>query len=383
MGQIGVYHPCFGQGGAESVCMHVLEALQEDHELTLMSLTDVDISTQNDYFETTVDTGIETTQLGTIGRLLDRHMNTWNRLVGRKFGRMHAALFNRFVKDQSEFDLIFSSHGEIATEYPSIQYIHYPWYNRSDLPRSIDPKSLPENAYNRLCHVLAAHDDDTIRRQRLLTNSKWTKNVLQDLYDVQPETVYPPLVSTNFDPRSWDERETGFVCVGRITPEKNVDRNIEIIDRLRARGHDVHLHVIGPVDSQSYAQRIEQLVDERPFVSLEGRLSREQLIEFICTHKYGIHGMEFEHFGIAVAELVAGGTIPFVPNSGGQKEIVGSESLTYESVPDAVEKGDAVLSDTARQRSVRASLATVEQQFEPDRFKDEIHGIVTEVLNER
>lgn len=383
MGSVGVYHPCFGQGGAESVCMHVLEALQEDHELTLLSLTDVDIPTQNDYFETAVNTGIETTQLGTIGRLLDRHMNTWDRLVGRKFGRIHAALFNRFVKNQSEFDLIFSSHGEIATNRPSVQYIHYPWYNRSKLPESIQTGSLSEIAYNRLCHLLAAHDADTIREQRLLTNSEWTKNVLQNLYGVQPETVYPPLVASNFDPLPWNERETGFVCVGRITPEKNIDRNIEIIDQLRARGHDIHLHVIGPFDSQSYGQRIEQLADERPYVSLEGRLSRERLIDLICTHKYGIHGMEFEHFGIAVAELVAGGTIPFVPNSGGQKEIVGSDELTYESVLDAVEKGDLILSDTSRQRSVRASLAAVEQQFEPARFKDEIHGIVTEVLNER
>jgi glycosyltransferase involved in cell wall biosynthesis len=94
--------------------------------------------------------------------------------------------------------------------------------------------------------------------------------------------------------------------------------------------------------------------------------------------------MEYEHFGIAVAELVAGGTIPFVPNSGGQREIVNQlDDVTYNSVSDAVEKADTVLSDSESQKSIRKSLPNVKKRFGPERFKRAIREIVVEVLNER
>lgn len=384
MGKIVVYHPYFGQGGAESVCMHVLEALQTEHNLTLLSMSDIDIAEQNEYFDTEVSTSVETTQCGAIGKVLELDMDMLDQILGRNFGRIHAAVFNRVVKNQSEFDLIFSSHGELVTDLPSIQYIHYPWYNRSELPETLETRSTSENLYNRLCHALAAHDDDEIRNQRLLTNSNWTANILQKLYGVRPETVYPPLVTRDFEPRPWNERDNGFVCVGRLSPEKNIHRNINIVEQLREQGHDVHLHVIGPTPKEAYGRRIKQLAVERPYVYLEGRISRDRLIELICTHRYGIHGMEYEHFGIAVAELVAGGTIPFVPNSGGQQEIVDQlDGVTYNSVVDAVEKADVILSDPDTQRSIKSSLADVEERFGPERFKRDIRNIVTEVLNDR
>ena len=382
MSKIAVYHPYFGQGGAESVCMHVLEALQSENDLTLLSMSNIDIAEQNTYFDTEVDPTIETSQLGTIGQGLEQSMTTLKRILGRSFGRVHTAIFSRVAGNQPEFDLTFSTHGELVTDHPSIQYIHYPWYNRSELPEALETRSAAENLYNRLCRMLAAHDDAAIRKQRLLTNSDWTANILQRLYNDRPKTVYPPVVTRNFEPQPWNKRENGFVCVGRLSPEKNIHRNINIVEQLRNRGHDVHLHIIGPTPKEAYGQRIQQFAEERPYVNLEGRISRERLIKLICTHRYGIHGMEYEHFGIAVAELVAGGTIPFVPNSGGQREIVNRlDDVTYNSVADAVEKADMVLSDSDSQKYIRKSLPNIEKRFGPERFKREIQDIVVDVLH--
>ena len=68
----------------------------------------------------------------------------------------------------------------------------------------------------------------------------------------------------------------------------------------------------------------------------------------IPQHRYGIHGMTGEHFGIAPAELQLAGCLTFVPSDGGQTEIVeGDERVMYHDVDDAVRKISHVLSDAA------------------------------------
>lgn len=384
MYKIAVYHPFYGNGGAESVCMHVLEALQDDYDLEFISMEPVDIETENDYIGTNVNPNIETSQLGVVGQSLDRSMNLIDRAVGRNFGRLHAAMFSRFGGRQSEFDLIFSTHGELVTKIPSIQYIHFPWYSRALLPEELKPSSPIANTYNRVCDLLAGHDPAAVRRQRLLTNSNWTADLLEKLYGMRPETVYPPVRTEEFNPRPWGHRENGFVCVGRLAPSKNIHRNVKIVDQLRDRGHDVHLHVVGPTSEGSYGERIADLAANRSHIHLEGRIPRERLVDLLCTHRYGIHGMEREHFGIAVAELVAGGAIPFIPSDGGQVEIVDSlESITYDSETEAVKKADQVLRDPDRQQEIREALPDVQMNFGPERFKQRIRGIVAETIEHR
>jgi glycosyltransferase involved in cell wall biosynthesis len=385
MADVAVVHTYFGRGGAESVCMHVLDALGDDHDLTLFTMSDVDPPALNDYFRTSVPEDLTVRDLGSVGPTLRRSMGLLDRTLGRDLGRIHGSAFARALGrplDRGEFDLVVSTHAELSVEGPSVQYVHYPWYNRGALPPEVDDGGTAEAWYDRLCRVVAGHDDGAVRRSRLLTNSDWTAEVLERLYGTRPETLYPPVVTEEFDPSPWDERERGFVCVGRISPEKNVHRNVEVVDRLRDRGHDVTLRVVGPTIDSRYADRVERMAGRRPHVSIEGRVSRERLVELLCSHRYAIHGMEREHFGIAVAECVAAGAIPFVPDAGGQREIVeGNPTLTYGSVDDAVEKADAVLSDPVRQRELRASLPDVRTRYGPDRFRRRIRSIAHETLD--
>jgi glycosyltransferase involved in cell wall biosynthesis len=123
------------------------------------------------------------------------------------------------------------------------------------------------------------------------------------------------------------------------------------------------------------------MVEDRPYVELEGEVPREELVERICTHRYGIHGKEYEHFGMAVAELAAGGAIPFVPASGGQHAIVGDDRLTFDSVEDAVDSIDRVLSNPATQTELRMGPAEIRERFGRERFKYEIRAIVAEEVD--
>jgi glycosyltransferase involved in cell wall biosynthesis len=112
-----------------------------------------------------------------------------------------------------------------------------------------------------------------------------------------------------------------------------------------------------------------------------GEVGYDRLAELIAGHRYGLHGRPYEHFGIVVAEYVAGGAIPFVPDSGGQREIVGgAPELCFADPDEAVEKIDRVLSDAALQRRLRGDLENGCEAFAADRFRDRIRDLVGEAL---
>ena len=95
------------------------------------------------------------------------------------------------------------------------------------------------------------------------------------------------------------------------------------------------------------------------------------------SHRYGIHGMREEHFGMAPAELARAGVIVWVPAGGGQMEIVGRDpALMFESDDDAVEKMLRTMADAAEQRRLRDLLAMTSEQFSTAHFMEQVRGIV-------
>lgn len=376
MANIAVVHPDLEiRGGAESVCMHVFEALQADHELTLFTLAEPDVHALNEYYRTAVRPPAI--------RLAGQLGPTVSRIAGHRLASLQMALLSRYAREQAvEFDLVFSTKNEVGVDGPSIQYVLSPQFATAD--PGIDQASPLQGAYDRVCRRLAGVTERTLRRGTYVATSEWTADALKDTHGVCAETIYPPVDVDSFPEYPWDEREAGFVTIGRVGPSKRILRNVEVIERLRERGHDIHLHVAGPTTDSEYADRVQQVAAKRPFVSIEGALSREELIDLVVSHKYGLHGRPYEHFGIAVAELAAGGAIPFAPDSGGQREILrGNERLLYRSVDDAVTTIDRVLADEGRQRALRASLRDAAARFGRDRFAAEVRDVVGRVLEEQ
>jgi glycosyltransferase involved in cell wall biosynthesis len=209
----------------------------------------------------------------------------------------------------------------------------------------------------------------------------WTANLVREAYNTEVEVVYPPVRVSDFDANDWMTKEDGFVAIGRIHPSKRQKTIIEILDQLHNEGESHHLHIIGGVGSESYAAEIRELAESRSYVHLEGYLDRDEMVRLVEKHKYGLHGRQYEHFGIAVAELVAGGCIPFIPQGGGQVEIVGSRrELTYETPQEAVEKILYVTRNEKIQRDIRKDLQHQSPDLSADRFKEEIKYVVSSEL---
>jgi len=382
MSEVGVVHMDLeSKGGGEAVAMNCLHALQADHEVTLLTLADPDVAELNDYFNTNVDPSELTVRLA--GRLAPGLHERYD----MQYYVLQNALLGRYARQYADdFDLLVSTINELGLPDGSVEYVHFPfdWTvtldNRDDI---FSPTVREDSVYEQLCKRVAAVTRERIRSNTVFANSGWTAEVFEGAYGVRPEVLYPPIDTSEFRPLPWDRRENGFVAIGRIEKSKRISELVDIVGAVRERGHDVHIHVIGPPYDEEYYAEVASTAATRPYVELEGELPRSELVEMICSHRYGIHGKEHEHFGMAVAEIAAGSAIPFVPSTGGQCAIVGGDDrLLYDSPADAVEKIDRVLSSPPLQRKLRMDGREIERTFGRDRFRERIREAIATALGE-
>jgi glycosyltransferase involved in cell wall biosynthesis len=388
MKKVGVLHPDLSAlGGAEAVCMNILEALQEDYETTLVTLSEPDFSDLNAYFDTGVS-DINTYVPGISGIKLKHLTDALQRLsrVGQMI-RLEVAILNwisQRVEDQ--FDLILAARGEYPpTSSVSMQYIHFPIFCKQALERDFSIKGQTSEKFawrvlNQIIHHLGGVYEDVYTNSNssaFITNSNWTGNIVSKLYGVNTKTIYPPVNVESFSSDRDRERECGFVTIGRIDEDKRINRCLNIIRGLRNRGFDVHLHIVGPTYDDKYEADLMREIRDEDFLIFEGEVRFDRLVEIVRSHRYGLHSKEFEHFGISVAELIAGGAIPFVHNSGGVREIVGHDHrLLYTDTEEAIEKADRVLSDGELQAAIRSELPDPDIKFGRQRFRKEIRESV-------
>jgi glycosyltransferase involved in cell wall biosynthesis len=368
MARVAVVHNTLDfQGGADAVCLATCEALARDHDVTLFTISETDPRVLAERFDADIEgvsvrmppgaAGIAAA-LGRAGPWIGPQLPLRSTLVARQF-RRHAAAF----------DLAVSTANEFALPIPSVQYVHYPQFYRH---RTDDPAGRLNPLWSRL----AGPDRTDLGDVTLLANSAWTADVVARSYGARPAVVHPPVARIEGG-RPWSERERGIVVVGRIAPDKRIHEAFAVLDGLRERGHDLHLHVVGaaPRSYRAYVDRIAAMADARPNATLERDVSRKRLEELLCTHRYGLNLKPEEHFGMSVAEYVAAGMVAFAPASGGQQEVLGNrEDRLFASTAEAVELLDSAITD-----GDRPSLPT--DRFTRERFQSALCAHVTRRLD--
>lgn len=278
-----------------------------------------------------------------------------------------------------DYDAVLSLINECDIGTTVIQYIHYPWakFPRPDAEYRWYHFSAPLRLYRWACAEISGYREDNVRKNITLVNSDWTGRVFETYYGVPGQTVYPP-VPAQFPDVPFDSRENGFVCVGRIARDKELTKLIEILNRIRQRGHSIMFHIVGMVEKSDYLQEIQTAAaPHTEWVRFHFDMPRPEMTALIAQNRYGIHGMLGEHFGIAPAELQRGGCITFVPDDGGVVEIVDrDERVIYHSIDDAVDKIDRMLRDDDFRNMVVEDLQNRKDIFSETRFMEEIAAVV-------
>ena len=373
-------------GGGQCVGAWALQALRQDWDITILCSQRPDFVALNRHFGTCLkESDFRIAQLPWLIRhshRLDPDPHSFQRAawVMRRAGQLG-----------SKFDVTMAVDNEMDFGRPGIQYLHFPYLakhrGRVDAVRALSRARRVGAFFKgqyRPWMILSGISFDRVLSNLTLVNSKWTASLVESIYRKQPTVLYPP-VSWSATPTPWQQRDRSFVSLGRIEPGKRQIQAIDIIERVRSRGHDFGLEIIGDIASPAYAQALQERAQAAgPWVRLHHGISRNELEQRVGTCRYGLHTMLDEHFGIAVAELVRAGCVVFVPRNGGQVEVIGHEpGLMYDSDDQAVERICAVLESDAEQTRLRDILAAHMLDFTEEQFMRQLRGIVHEFVRER
>lgn len=369
-------------GGGAAVAAWILEALRGRYEIWLVAWHPADFAKVNEVWGTRLTA--DDVKVKIAYRMMRRIMDAIPLPLAHL--RLHL-LFRAAIKMQRQFkfDLTISCQNEGAFGPGGIQYVHFPWgfYPRPDHDMRWYHFSPPLRKYRKFCERLSGYSKKAMLQNLTLTNSDWTNRKFLETYGVSGQTLTPPIPGGNGGAgAAWAEREDAFIVLGRLSPEKQIEKVIGILSAARHRmGRDLKLHIVGSTANTSYASKIGQIAkQEGDWISFTGNVGESEKAEIVGRCRYGIHGMEHEHFGIAVAELQRGGCIVFVPEDGGPAEIVGGiTQLLYRSPEDAVEKVCALLDNTNLQDEIRRHLSARRDIYTAERFVREFRAAADRV----
>jgi glycosyltransferase involved in cell wall biosynthesis len=378
--RIAVVHPLlFPGGGSEACAMWTLQALQDEYATTLITMGHPDLRVLNRSYGTSVDAGrIELRTLAIPPGL------------GRRFDALRGVRLARYCRRRAgDFELMISAYNVMDFGAAGIQHIADFSFDDA-LRRELDfedgkteglfhRRSPARTLYLKLAAALAGTDGAGWGKNRTVANSEWTRALLLERLGLDSEVIYPPVSGATSDV-PWERREDGFVVMARLVPEKRIELIISVLAEVR-QTKPIHLHILGRRGRSGYARRLEALCRALgDWVHLEGEAYGTAKAALLAGHKYGISGRRAEAFGIAVAEMVKAGMIVWVPDDGGQTEIVGDSGLTFAGRDQAVSRILSVLTDPGREAALRRQLEARSAAFSSSRFVSETQALVRDVL---
>jgi len=382
---VAIVHPRLTVGGGSEACaLWILEALKNDYDVTLMTSNTVDLSEFNEFYHT----HLMPSEISIV-----RVPPPWFLDSPKRFAALRACRLARFCREQADrYDIMISVYNQIDFGRPGIQYILDPNFDQEMLlllnpsprwwKRWFYLDSAIRTLYMRLGWRLSGYTDEGMKKNMTLVDSEWSGRLVRQHFGLETTVLYPP-VFDGFPEVPWKDKEAGFVCLGRIVPDKRIETIIRILGAVRKDIGGLHLHIVGKVGDAGYARRLRALSDQnQEWIVWEGDVTAEKKSGLLSNHRYGIHGKANEPFGIAVAEMVQAGGIVWVPSGGGQTEIVAHERLTYSDVSDAAGKIIGVIRDTAINSTLRRHLREQTRKFSLDVFLEGIHAIAARFLKE-
>ncbi|PHR59475.1 MAG: hypothetical protein COA44_00610 [Arcobacter sp.] len=159
-------------------------------------------------------------------------------------------------------------------------------------------------------------------------NAKFTSDLFYEAHDKRLEVVYPSNAFEINTDKGFSNK-SGIVFLSRIVPYKRPEMLIELAKKYP----DEVFSILGTVESnqEPYYQSLKDLVEKYKLNNVKFVINEkfDVLQKALKDAKIYVFPAVNEHFGITTVEAIMSGTIPFVHNSGGQKEIVDKEELRF------------------------------------------------------
>ncbi len=373
--RICVAHPRMGLGGSEARTLWSVWALvQAGHEVTLLTTSPNKIDGLNRYYGTSLRAGDFVWQEVSLP------------LPGRGLHTLRRAWFERHCRAlASRFDLFISAYNPMDLPVRSLQFVaDFSWdaATRGRLDPSLDLvgfKRWARGSYERMTKPRRA-PHLWLRNHRIVANSEWTATVLASTFGVTScPVIYPPVSDLGDHPAP--PRLAGdsiaFLWLGRVSPEKRLEDAIEILSRVRERGHAVTLTVAGDVHAERYGQDLLARHRQTSWIKFVGQVEGNAKFRLIRQHRFGLHTRPREPFGIAVAEMMKTGCMVFASADGGPADMLKGTPLLYRSPEGAPEVIADILRAPETWDSVSATLRERGRSFSVGRFCAEVTALVS------
>lgn len=225
-----------------------------------------------------------------------------------------------------------------------------------------------------LCNLLVPFSDARTAGNVTAAVSQWIGQEFQELYGRPADLVLHP-APLGFSHPPEKKPVWGFVSPCRAEPNKAWLAMIELVRRLRERGHAVSFTMLGLGLEEDDFVRLLRAEAERngDWLRFELNAPRERLDQVLSDHAFGLHLALREGYGMAVAEMMLAGCLTGVADSGGQTEIVTEPELRFASLDDAVEKWHLILSDPDLLFRLQASQQARRLLYTREAFEANFH----------
>lgn len=276
-------------------------------------------------------------------------------------GAMDLAYFYRASWLESRFDFLYVFHPNILVDVDT-DHLYYlsmcpraPGYSGSEL-RSRAKFWIYDHFIRSVLPIYEFKD----RAERCVINSEYTAAYFHSTFQKSLTVVYPPTFNSCIQ-KSSVLRKDKIVFLSRLAPAKRPELFIELAKRFPGE----KFLLVGGTDDESYVKRLREMIDSEAVDNVELRVnvSNEDVAIALGQAKFYVFPSRNEHFGITTVEAMAHGAIPFVHNSGGQREIVPWEQLRFDD-GEMADKFQVLLSlDAEEIERLKRSMATHIEKF--------------------
>jgi len=366
--KVGVISGSVEAGGAQRVCLKIIEALKEaNHQVALITLTKTDWPK------------VEKT-LGKITKpdeeivLLKRNFSGFD-----VYKPLLAAVMVPYIKRKFNIKMLINSQADTLPINSDILYVHYPTFSefeKVDINKKYS-RSIFWRVYISLFKLLHYFFANYLKSGILVTNSNYSKKAIRKYVDSSCFVIYPPVEVNAFAKATFNsERQNKVVSCGRYSPEKNYENVIEVAKGLK----DVDFAVVGSFSgkkSLNYYKKLCSTLSAQKLVNVDLLKAVEfnDLLQLYGKSKIYLHSMKDEHFGIVVVEAMAAGLVPVVFQGGGPWEDIlkakqGHYGFSYKTSAEAISIIEMLLANENLRREIAERNISYTKEFSDDVFKE-------------
>jgi alpha-1,2-mannosyltransferase len=376
--KIGIISGSIETGGAQRVCLKMIEALKEaNHEVALITLTKTDWTTVQKMLGDIVKPDEEIV-------LLKRNFHGFD-----AYKPLLAAVMMPRIRRKFKVDLLVNSQGDTLPIKADIIYIHYPTFSEYESV-GINLKysrSLFWRIYITPYKLMHRFFKSYLKNGVLVTNSAYSKKAVKKHTGRNTVVISPPVEVKAFSAvAEGNKRENKVISCGRYSPEKNYEYVLEAANRLR----DVKFAVVGSFSgekSMKYYEKLCSIISEESLANVEllKALTFKDLLSLYGRAKVYMHAMKNEHFGIAVIEAMAAGLVPVVYRGGGPWEDIlkarqGYYGFSYENPDETADIIKMLLADEDLRVEIAERNLVYVKEFSDALFKEKFIKLVNKAI---